>query len=115
MKVDDIYPKTEYLKASDLTRPVKVKISEVVVRTFTDQKTKEEQRKIVLIFERATKVMACNVTQARSVEMATGVDDIDRWPGNEVVLSPGIAANGQQTIIVSPAVTAESSEGNPFN
>lgn len=115
MKVTDIYPATEYLKASDLQRPVKVRIASATVRTFTDQKTQEEQRKIVLSFEKATKVMTLNKTQGLSVAAAVGSDEIEHWPGKEIILSAGIAHNGQGTIIVSPVVTAPADEDNPFN
>lgn len=114
MRVGDIYPTTEYLKAADLTSAKRVRIAEATVKTFTDQKTQETQRKIVLRFERATKVFALNKTQAKSVALAVGSDDISQWPGREVTLSAGVAHNGQQTVIVSPVVTAETGIDNPF-
>lgn len=115
MKVNEVYPQTQYLKADDLPKPVKVKIATVSVRLFTDQKSGEEQKRIVLTFEKATKVMTCNRTQAYSVASALSTDDTDKWPGREIVLSAGIAHNGHGTIIVSPVVTTEASADNPFN
>ena len=114
MNVNDIYPQTEYLKATDLLKPVRVKIADATVKTFTDQKTQEAQRKIVLTFERAKKVFALNKTQARGVAAALGSEDIADWPGREVVLSAGTAHTGQATINVSPVVTATEGD-NPFD
>lgn len=113
MKVNDIYPQTEYLKATDLGKPVRVKIADASVKTFTDQKTQEAQRKIVLTFERATKVFALNKTQARGIAAAVGSEDIADWPGRELVLSAAMAHNGQPTINVSPVVTDDTGD-NPF-
>jgi len=114
MKVTDVYPQTDYLKASDLLKPVRVKITEAAVKTFTDQKTQEAQRKIVLSFDRATKVFALNKTQAKATALAVGSEDIADWPGRELVLSAAVASNGQPTINVSPVVTAGATEDNPF-
>lgn len=115
MKVNEVYPQTTYLKADDLQKPVKVKIATVTVRTFTDQKTNEEQKRIVLSFDKATRVMTCNRTQAYSVTSALGTDDTDQWPGREIILSAGLAHNGYATIIVSPVVTDNGEPDNPFN
>lgn len=115
MKFTDVYPTTEYLKAADLTTAVRVRIADATIRTFRDQKTNEENKKIVLSFERAKKQLVCNRTQAAAVAIAVGVDDIEKWPGKELVLSGGIGPTGTPTVVVSPVVTAPPAEDNPFN
>ena len=112
MKVSDVYE--TYLRAADLQKPVQVQISEVAIKTFNDQKTGEEQRKIVLHFAGAKKTMVLNKTQARAVAAAVGSDDLDGWPGRAVVLSAGTALNGQSTVMVSPVVAAPAAGGDPL-
>lgn len=104
MRVSDIYE--TYLRPADLQKPVQVQISEVTVKTFKDQKSGDESRKIVLSFEHAKKTLVLNKTQARAVAAAVGTDEIEHWPGRVVVLSSGTAPAGQATVLVSPVVTA---------
>jgi len=113
MRITEIYQTTEYLKATDLQKPAKVTISDATLKTFRDQKTGESVRKIVLRFERARKVFVLNLTQARAVAFALGTDETDQWIGKDIVLSAGVAHNGQPTIQVSAAVEAASGD-NPF-
>jgi hypothetical protein len=104
MKIGDVYE--TYLRATDLQKPVQVKISKVVVKAFRDQKSGEESKKIVLSFAGARKVMILNKTQARAVAAAVGSDDTDHWQGRAVMLSAGRALNGQSTVVVGPVVPA---------
>jgi len=112
MKIGDIYE--TYLRAADLQKPVQVQISEVTVKTFKDQKSGDEQRKIVLSFEHAKKTMVLNKTQAKAVAAAVGSDEIEHWPGRALVLSAGTAPTGQSTVMVSPVVAAPAAGDNPF-
>ena len=112
MKVSDIYE--VYLRSTDLLKPVQVQIAEVTIKTFKDQRTAEESKKIVLHFAGARKTMVLNRTQAKAMAAAVGTDEIEHWPGRAVVLSAGTALNGQATILVSPVVTAPAAGADPL-
>lgn len=112
MKVSDLYG-SPFLKGSDLAKVTQVTISEYQINEFTDQRTNEKQRRIVLSFHKASKRLVLNATQARALAQAYG-DDPESWIGKGVILSPGQAPNGQPTIIVSATPANNGHEDNPF-
>lgn len=109
-RVADIYE--TYLRASDLPKPVQVQIAEAVVRTFHNQMTGEQQRKIVVSFTGHRRLLICNKTQARAISTVLNSDEIETWPGRTIVLSAGVAPGGKSTVLVSPTAPAEGDDGN---
>jgi hypothetical protein len=113
MKASDLY-QSPYLKAADVTKPVKLTISELTIGTFTDQKTQKDEKRIVLSFAGAKKQLILNKTGAGNLAAAFG-DELEGWPGKEVILSPGVANNGAQMVLVQAAPSArEESDDIPF-
>jgi hypothetical protein len=115
MKASDIYA-SPFLKGADLQKPIQVTISDLEIATFTDQKTQQEQKRVVMGFAGARKRLVCNKTQAQTMISAFG-DEMDGWIGRRVILSPGQAPNHQPTIILA-AVPEEpeagADPGSPF-
>ena len=97
--VSDLYS-SPFLRASDLTKPVRVRISGAVIGSFADQKTGDERRKVVLSFERGRKQLVVNKTMYGALAAVYG-DNTDNWIGADVILSPASSPNGQPTISVA--------------
>lgn len=101
MKASDIYS-SPFLRAADLQKPVKLTISDLEIGSFTDQRTQQEQRRVVVGFDGAKKRLILNKTNAGNLAAAFG-DELAAWPGKSVILAPGVAANGQPTVLASAA------------
>lgn len=115
MKASDIYA-SPFLKGIDVQKPIQVTISDLEIGSFTDQKTQQEQKRVIVGFVGAKKRLVCNKTQAQTMIAAFG-DEMAAWIGRRVILSPGQAPNGQPTIILA-AVPEEpeagADHGSPF-
>lgn len=109
MKASDIYA-SPFLKAADLKGPVKLTIAELEISTFNDEKTQQEQKRVVLSFAGAKKKLILNKTGAGNLAAAFG-DELGSWPGKEVILSPGVANNGAAMVLVQAAPSAEADNG----
>lgn len=97
--VSDVYP-SPWLRAEDLggqARTVRIAAADVQGFRQRDGTTAE---KVVVSFERASKRLVCNVTQARAIAEAAGTEAIDGWSGTAVVLTAARASNGKGTIAV---------------
>lgn len=112
MKASDIYA-SPFLKAADVTKPIKLTISDLEISTFTDEKTQQDAKRVVLSFTGAKKKLILNKTGANNLVAAYG-DDLANWPGKEVILSPGAANNGQAMILVQGAPVAHEGDDIPF-
>ena len=115
MKASELYA-SPFLKGADLTKPVRVMIDRIQIDTFTDPKTKEESRKIVLHFAGAKKALILNKSNAATCIAAFG-DETDLWLNEKwVILSPGQAPNGQPTIVLAaiPEDRPTNAGDNPF-
>lgn len=100
--VSDVYP-SPWLRAEDLGGQAKrVRIERVDVQGIR-QRDGSTQNKLIVTFERATKRLICNVTQARALAEAAGTEEFDRWAGVVVVLTATRASNGKLTIAVHGA------------
>ena len=115
MKASEIYS-SPFLKAADLQRPIKLTVADLEIGEFTDQKTGAEQKRVIMAFVGAKKRLILNKTHANALVAAYG-DEMAAWPGKSVILAPGIAPNGQQTVLLS-AVPEEpeagADPGSPF-
>jgi hypothetical protein len=97
--VDELFP-SPWLKAADLQgRPVTVRIQTI---DFEDirQRDGERVQKAVLTFERASKRLILNKTQASDLAAVCGSTRIADWVGQRVMLAPTTAENGRLTIAV---------------
>ena len=109
--VTDLFP-SPWLKSEDLAgRAVTVKIVAAQVeeiRQFDGTKAP----KLVLSFEKATKRLIANKTQARRLAEVTGTEAFAAWVGHRVTLKPAVAQNGKPTIAIDPA-PAGNGNGKP--
>jgi hypothetical protein len=55
---------------------------------------------VVLDFEKATKRLICNKTQAHHVAAILGTERLGEWPGRKIRLGAGQAPNGRPTIVI---------------
>ena len=83
--IDEIFSGNT-LQASDIQgREPTVTIASVEPREFTDKETKKVQKKLVLSFHGATKVLICNKTNALRIGAQHG-KDYDKWVGKKITL-----------------------------
>lgn len=98
--IRDLY--TFYLKAEHLQgRSVPVHIETVTVEKVFNPRIKQNEPRLLIRFYGKKLALTVNKTQAASLERITGTDDYTRWVGHEVMLSPDIAGNGKDTIVIS--------------
>lgn len=97
--VSEVYP-SEWLHAANLMgRSVSVTIDKAVVEEFRQKDGKMEGR-IVVAFRGAQKRLVCNKTQAIAIAAVAGTEEFGKWAGVKVLLSPGRARNGMDTILI---------------
>ncbi len=97
--VSDVYP-SPWLRPEDLAGAARrVVVEGVDVDKFRTPDGKKEE-KVVVSFVGKQKRLICNVTQARALAEIAGSEEIDRWAGLTVVLTPARASNGKATIAV---------------
>lgn len=107
MNVQTMFPK-KWLCAADLMgRTVTVYIDGVAVETIFNTRLKKNEQKLAVAFHSKQKRLLINKTQAYALAAACGSPETDNWPGHTVLLSVGIAPNGQETIIVTAAPEAQ--------
>ncbi len=98
------------LQASDLQgKSHALTIAAVDVEDVYNPRAKRPQPALVITFEHARKHMKLNKTQAAALMAITGTDDYSKWPGTQVVLTPALSPNGQETI----TITAAAASGGP--
>lgn len=106
MNVQTMFPK-KWLSAADLVgRTVTVYIEGCAVETIFNTRLKRNEQKIAVAFHGKQKRLLINKTQAYALAAACGSPETDNWAGHTVLLSVGIAPNGQETIIVTAAPEA---------
>lgn len=100
--VSELYP-SPWLKPEDLAgRAVTVKIVAAQVeeiRQFDGSKAP----KLVISFEKASKRLIANKTQARRLAELTQTEAFAAWAGHRVTLKPAVAQNGKPTIAIDAA------------
>jgi hypothetical protein len=80
MNINEAFPNTsDFLKKDDLPKPVKVKIDDIDLIEFDDQK------KLVLAFKGKDKKFVCNKTNARTIAAIFG-NETDSWIGKEITI-----------------------------
>lgn len=129
MNVNTLFPK-KWLSAADLQgRTVSVFIEAVTLESIFNTRTKKNEQKLAVAFHGKQKKLITNRTQAYALAAITGSPETDHWAGHTVLLSVGIAPNGQETIIVTAAPAtnghaqeaateapaAADADGNPFD
>lgn len=86
MKISDVFP-SKYVKAADLEgRTVTLTIKRVAVEEMANH-AGEKERKAVVYFEKATKGLVLNATNARAIAGLYG-DETDHWMGKRVSIYP---------------------------
>jgi hypothetical protein len=86
MRISDIFP-SKYVKAADLQgRTVTLTIKELRVEEMLNH-SNEKERKPVLHFERATKGLVLNRTNAMIIAALYG-DESDDWTGKRISIYP---------------------------
>ncbi|MCC6458801.1 MAG: hypothetical protein IT328_27905 [Caldilineaceae bacterium] len=84
--MSDIFP-SKYVKAADLEgRTVTLTIKTLTVEEMLNHAS-EKERKPVLYFERATKGLVLNRTNAMTIAALYG-DESDTWPGKRISIYP---------------------------
>lgn len=96
--VSEMFPR-RWLKAEDLTKPVKVVIEAIEVQEVRQRDGSQKLAPIVA-FRGCFKRLIANRTQCHSIVNATGSERFADWPGHTLILSAGKAPNGKPTIIV---------------
>lgn len=85
MKYNEAFP-SDYLKPDDVSGEGEIHIiADVELETFTDPKTKEEDRKPVLSFADTTKKLILNKTNWKSINVCHGPDS-ELWKGKKIAL-----------------------------
>ena len=109
--VSELYP-SPWLKPEDLAgRAVTVKIVAAQVETIR-QFDGTQAPKLVLTFEKATKRLIVNKTQAKRLAEVTKTEAFADWAGHRVTLKPAVAQNGKPTIGIDPS-PAGNGNGKP--
>lgn len=109
MEVNDIYSGGQYLKATDVQKPVTVTILEVSLEDFTKKGkdgVEELQKKIVLTFDDVDKKFVLNKTNAVAIGDILGSTNTDSWIGQKIKLwksKTQFQGNMVDCIAVSPA------------
>lgn len=102
MNVNELFPK-KWLEPVDLAgRSVTVKIVGVGLEEVYDPRSRDMHMKLALTFEKASKRMLLNKTQAFAVAAATGSEETDGWIGKSITLAAGVTAARRPTIVVAP-------------
>jgi len=113
MNITDLFPK-KWLEAADLAgRSVSVKIAAVGLEEVYDPRSRDLHMKLALTFERASKRMLLNKTQAFAVAAATGSEETDGWIGKTITLSAGVTAARRPTLVVAPPRTQAAAVPTP--
>lgn len=104
--VSQLFP-SQYVTAEDLkgkSHMLTVDVVEVV--QMRSKFTNQQEYKGVVRFVEASKGLVLNKTQALAFARIAGSEEFDRWPGLKVILRPGRAPNGKQTILVDAPAEA---------
>jgi len=113
MNINTAFPK-KWLSAADLQgRTVTVFIERVTAEAVFNTRTKKSETKLAVAFHGKAKRLILNRTQAYAMAAACGSPETDNWAGHTVLLSVGMAPNGQETIVVTakPEAHAEDAPG----
>lgn len=110
MNIKQVFP-SPWLAPDDLAnRRVEVIVAGFALEEIHNRRTNAKETKPVLSFQKATKRLILNKTQAFAVAHVTGSDETEDWIGKKIALRVGRAPNGKPTIIVeAPSLQAPTS------
>jgi len=91
--IDDLFP-SRYLKAADLKGESRVVI---ISKIASEEVGKAKERKTVVYFQKCTKGLILNKTNAKKIADVVGSKIIADWPGKEVILyvKPDVEFGGE--------------------
>ncbi len=108
--VSDLFP-SKWLRASDLTKPVTVKIASAELVEVYDKQRREFVQKLALGFEYRGKPLSkrllVNKTNAYKLAELCGTEEFAHWTGHVITLAPGVSHNRKPTILVKKAPESE--------
>lgn len=111
MNIQQIFPR-KWLYPEDLNgRAVTVVIEAAAIEDLRNPRTNKMEPKLVVSFQKATKRLIVNKTQAYAIATATGSQDTDKWAGCKVTLSAAMAPNGKATIHAAPVADPHTDAG----
>lgn len=117
MNVRTMFP-SKWLSADDLgQRRFDLTIAGCTIEEVHNRVTNQKEQKLAVAFEKASKRLLVNKTQAFAIAEIAGSDETDNWRGARVALHVGRARNGKPTIVIerpavqAPAPAMESGEG----
>ncbi len=100
MNVHELYP-AKWLTPADLKgRSHTLEIAGATLEQVYDTRKKQTVYKLAVAFVRARARLLCNKTQSFALAAACNSPETAEWIGHWVVLSPGVAPNGKETITV---------------
>lgn len=103
MNVKSIFP-SRWLSADDLgQRRVEVTIAGCSVEEVHNSRTNTKEQKLAIAFERASKRLLVNKTQAFQIAEIAGSYETDDWAGKRISMRAGRARNGKPTIVIEAA------------
>lgn len=107
MNIKQLFP-SPWLSPDDLNdRRVEVVIAGFAMEEMHNRRTNQKESKPVISFERATKRLILNKTQAFAIARIAGSDETGEWLGKKISLRVGRAPNGKPTIAIdAPALQA---------
>lgn len=101
----DIY--TGYIEPKDLQGKARnLTIRSASIGDVYNARIRHNEKKILVSFAEAKKVLVCNKTQAESIAEIAG-DDYEQWTGVRLTLSPAKTDKGQDTITIKAAPPKE--------
>jgi len=91
-----------YLKPADLHgQPQAVTVEAATVEDVFNPRIKRNEQRIVLRFANRHKLLACNKTQAEAMIAIAGTDEIEKWVGQAITITPARTPKGQDTITIT--------------
>lgn len=91
-----------YLEPRDLQgKAHQVKVERADVKEVFNSRLKKKEEKIVLRLEGKKKVFPLNKTQVGQMIEITGTPLTEKWAGASMVIVPGQASNGKDTIVIT--------------
>jgi len=91
-----------YLEPRDLQEKAHpVRVEGAKVKEVFNSRAKKNEEKIVLRFAGKKKMFVLNKTQTGQMIEITGTPIIEKWIGASVVIVPGRAPNGKDTIVIT--------------
>jgi hypothetical protein len=109
--VSELFP-SKWLKPRDLPQAGRVAMIEGYDFQEFRRPDGAKEKGLVLRFRNATKGLILNQTQAGALVRITGSEAFADWVGCRVLLKPGKAANGKDTVVIEAAPVQTDRAGN---